>query len=102
MCKGNEVVKIMKNYIFFLVFVHLLHFGFGTDLGDVDTVDGTGCPRIFLGKCTCKRQNYLRYEPTRNDTLRSPAYKTVSKRRDIRLTTDQAWSKPKKSIQINI
>ena len=59
----------MKNYLFFLVFfVNLLHFGFGTDWGDSDNRDETGCPKIFKKKCTCKEQNYLRYQPTRNDT----------------------------------
>ena len=67
--KAIKVKIIMKNSIFFLVFVNLLHFGFAKDLGDIDNIDETGCPRIFRMKCTCKEQNYLRYQLTRYDTF---------------------------------
>lgn len=60
----------MKNLLYFgFVFICLFHFGTGTDLGDPDNRDSTGCPKIFKGKCQCGRKQTYLWHPERNDTF---------------------------------
>jgi hypothetical protein len=32
---------------------------------DGDTLDATGCPKVFEGKCHCKKQTYHYWKPER-------------------------------------
>lgn len=59
----------MKKLLYFVAFVGLLHFGAGTDLGDPENRDETGCPKIFRGKCECKRTQTRLWMPQRNNTF---------------------------------
>jgi len=60
----------MKNLLYFVVvFFCLFQFGTGTDLGDPDNRDSTGCPKIFKGKCQCGRRQTHLWHPERNDTF---------------------------------
>ena len=58
----KKVSSPMLHYLIFFL-------GVGSELGDPDNRDETGCPKIFKKKCNCGKQQTYLWHPERNDTF---------------------------------